>query len=341
MAISLGDIFAQGIIGGVAGAGQAAYQSALEEQKQQSEALKEQRLSQLRIAEHASETQSDIVAKKGAADAQAAQNASFYARTAAAVPGTGIIDQARGTYDTDEGPGTTESNTTTTTIPPSRADVAAARLEEAKKTGRPDLINQTYAEAKDLRADADSKRKSDQEDLRLQHEQDRQPYYQAQARKADAEASDIEENGRLSKKLPARPSIVEEKDASGNVTGAIDRFSGARMRIIPGTPEVKAETHLFGADVAGKPATPAREVWTMGDRVLPGGISDLYPQLGAKSASAPDAPAMKPAAATAKAPPPATLPLPGGKGNGRFTGRFSAAGHPLYQDASGALFEGR
>lgn len=337
--ISMGDVFAQGIIGAVQGAGQAGYASALEEQKQQSEAIKEQRLSQLRIQEHAADKAADLKLAKQAGDAQAGENAQFYARTAAAPPPRGIVDQARGTYETDDGPQSTESNTVTTNVAPSRADVAKFRLEEAKKTGRKDLIDQAYAEDKDIRSDTDQQRKSELEAVRVQHEGARQPYYEAQARLANANADDIEANGRHREALPQRPSIMEEKDINGNVVGAIDRFSGARMRIIPASPEVAAKSHLFGADEPGKPGTPSQVVWTMGDKVLPGGIADLYPDLAKRSA--PKATAATPAAAPTKAAPPQALPLPGGKGNAKFTGRYSAAGHPLYQGPDGNLFEGR
>jgi hypothetical protein len=56
------------------------------------------------------------------------------------------------------------------------------------------------------------------------------------------------------------------------VVGLLDKFSGARMRIIPGTPEVPAKSHIFGADEPGKPAVPGREEWTLGGKVLPNGI---------------------------------------------------------------------
>jgi hypothetical protein len=365
MAISGLNIALQGIVGAVQGAGQAAYNSALEQQKQESERIREQRLSQLRMQEHATNTTYDLAAQKAAADVKAKESADFYAKTAAAVPGKGIIDQAQATYDTDEGTQTSVSNPVTTTVPPSRADVAAFRLEEAKKSGKPELIKQSYEEDRDVRANADQDRKNAMEKRRLDHEEARNPYYAAMARVANANADDIEENGRHRGLPPERPSIVEERDPqTGAVIGLLDKFSGARMRIIPGTPEVPAKSHVFGADEPGKPAVPGREEWTLGGKVLPNGIVDLYPNLNKKASAAtapktaPAAPATAPASAgdesanlagaSAPAPaakstitPPATLPMPGGKGAAKFTGKFSPAGHPLYQGADGKLFEGR
>lgn len=163
--ISMGDVFAQGIIGGVAGGAQAAATSALEEQKAQMEAVREQRLSSLRQQDHVAARTADVRIAKEDSDRKAAENAQFYARTGPNSPGApkgpGIIDQARGTYDTDAGPQTTESNVAATATPPSRAQMAKFQLDEAKKTGKPDLIKQGYEEEKDVRADADQTRRTD------------------------------------------------------------------------------------------------------------------------------------------------------------------------------------
>jgi len=62
----------------------------------------------------------------------------------------------------------------------------------------------------------------------------------------------------------------------------MDEYTGATLKIIPGTPE---ERPWFGKP---KPATPARKVWVdANDNPIPGGLNALYPQLPAADGARP------------------------------------------------------
>jgi len=79
---------------------------------------------------------------------------------------------------------------------------------------------------------------------------------------------------------PVMPKIA--KNANGETT---DEYTGATLKVIPGTPE---ERPWFG-DV--KPATPTRKVWVdVNDNPIPGGLKALYPQLPSADGAAPSAP---------------------------------------------------
>jgi hypothetical protein len=62
----------------------------------------------------------------------------------------------------------------------------------------------------------------------------------------------------------------------------MDEYTGATLKVIPGTPE---ERPWFGKV---KPATPARKVWVdANDNPIPGGLNALYPQLPAADGARP------------------------------------------------------
>jgi hypothetical protein len=168
MGISAVDVFAQGIIGGLGGAAQGAYTSALEEQKRETEAIREQRLSALRTQEYAANRATDARITQQQQDQERAKSADFYARTEASAPGKTIKNQATATYETEDGePGTSASDTVTTKEPPTRREIADYRAGEAKKSGNEKLIAQTYTEAKDIRAEDEQTRKNRDEDRRM------------------------------------------------------------------------------------------------------------------------------------------------------------------------------
>lgn len=70
MAMGWGSVLAQGILGGVMGAGKGAYENAVEEQKKLAEIEKEKRLSELRVTEYKKKNDIDIEAipRKGEAE---------------------------------------------------------------------------------------------------------------------------------------------------------------------------------------------------------------------------------------------------------------------------------
>lgn len=84
---------------------------------------------------------------------------------------------------------------------------------------------------------------------------------------------------------PVMPKMTENK-----LGELMDEYTGATLKVIPGTPE---ERPWFGAV---KPATPERKVWVdVNDKPIPGGLNALYPQL-------PSADGAKPQDAAPKAP---------------------------------------
>lgn len=67
---------------------------------------------------------------------------------------------------------------------------------------------------------------------------------------------------------------VLPKISKNEMGETMDEYTGATLKVIPGTPE---ENPWFGA---AKPATPSRKVWVdVNDNPIPGGLNALYPQL--------------------------------------------------------------
>jgi len=171
MAISLGNIFVQGVLGAAGGAAAGAAQVDQMKMKEEMERTKEERLSKLRTQEHATNRQFDL---KMTQDAQAKDRkdaADFYARTADAAPGKSINEQAAATYETDAGQESVSSNVETTKLPPNARELAAYRKQEAYKTGNEKLIAQTLKEDEDLRKEDEQRRKESAEERRLKKDE--------------------------------------------------------------------------------------------------------------------------------------------------------------------------
>lgn len=285
MGIGFGDILAQGIIGAVGGGAQGAYTQALLEQKDEMEKLREERLSKLRTTEHATNMASDIAAKKASEDADATQRAAFYQRTQMAPTTT------TSTYTDnlgDEGEGAAAGSEIKSTTTPTRRDQADYRLEEAKKTGRADLIAQSYAESKDVRADEDQQRKLKLEETKVDADARHSSYYDAAANRMNAEAEAIR-NGEKYKKGADKiqlPNIKVERDQASGMTYSVDANSGAVGVMQPAEkgspPQTRSAfdpTSWFGDLDKGTPDKPARMVWSLHGQVLQNGLADIYPDI--------------------------------------------------------------
>lgn len=120
-------------------------------------------------------------------------------------------------------------------------------------------------------------------------------YYEAAAARLNAEASAIANGMKYRDRSTPKPTLPEikfTKDADGNITGMVDEKSGAVGRFIPGEAE-KQETPGFFFGLTnwgakpGSPATPAREEWRIGGRVLKNGLADIYPDLAARLGALP------------------------------------------------------
>lgn len=105
-------------------------------------------------------------------------------------------------------------------------------------------------------------------------------YYRAQAGRLNAESDAIRSGLKYKPRAdkPAVPSIKVERGSDGEIYN-LDTASGAVGRLIAAEPGRKGETRWFGPNDPDTPSQPARIEWSVGGRVLPGGLSDLYPAL--------------------------------------------------------------
>jgi hypothetical protein len=263
-----------GVLGGVAGAGQGMADQALLEQKTQIEALRDQRLFQLRAQEHAANAKSDIAAKQAAVDTESARAAEFFKGNK--LPAAPVTNTASATYDDPNNPGqsaSVDSNTTTAMDQPSDRAQAAQYARKALETGRPGIIKAANEYQGDVLKAEDMDRKNTLEGSKIALEAGRNKYYDALAAKYQAETDVLAQGG---KSIPA-PMLQSKQDDEGH-NYLLDTHSGAIGRIVPGQAETKAETHWFGADTPGKPATPMHVEWTTSDGTpIQGGIDALYP----------------------------------------------------------------
>lgn len=367
MSFGLGYVLGEGLLGAAMGAGEGVASNADLEQKTQIEQLREQRLSQLRIQEHAANTQSDIKAKDAEAGIIAQRSAQFFQNNK--LPSTRINETASATYDDPNNPGqtaTADSNTVTAQAQPSDRTQAAEYARQALSTGRPEIMKAANDFQGDVLKREDQDRKNTLEQSKVGLEAQRNGYYVALADKYKAETDLLAQGG---KAIPT-PMIQSKQDDAGHGY-LIDTHSGAIGEIVPGQAASKGDTHFFKPNDPDQPAVPMHVEWRTADgKAIQGGIDALYPGWAAsrnkvlgKKADAPQAPsstvddgsgitaeiraaaggADSPAASQAKAAakaPPASLPLPDGKGAAKFTGRYSVAGKPIYQDGSGNKFVG-
>lgn len=264
----------QGAMGAVAGAGEAVANTAILEQKEQIEKLREQRLSALRTQEHATNVQTDITAKRGEQEYQQKRIGDFYKGTQLPATTTTVDGQ-----DAAESGGTLTEGATTTTQP-SRRDQASSRLEKAKQFGDAGIINQAYTEDKDIRADEDQQRKLKLEESKVGIEAGHGVMYQALAEKYRAEAAAITNGERYRGQPNAAPIITEKTDKETGKSFLLDTHSGAMGTIVPGQDAAPEKTHWFKASEPGKPAVPMHVEWSdSAGRPLKGGIEELYPAM--------------------------------------------------------------
>lgn len=106
-------------------------------------------------------------------------------------------------------------------------------------------------------------------------------YYEAAADRLNAEAQAIRDGLKYKGPADAKPqlpSVKPEKDEGGN-TYMIDQNSGAMGFIIPGKAGEKGASHWIGPKDPDKPAKSPEMAWSYNGKVLPNGLSDLYPDM--------------------------------------------------------------
>jgi hypothetical protein len=277
-AYGLGYGIIQGVMGAAAGAGQGIADQALIEEKTQIEALRDQRLSQLRMAEHQAEKTSDLALANKQADDVAARTGKFFQDNK--LPAAPISNTASATYDDPSAPGGTasvESNTTTAMDQPSDRAQASQYARKALETGRPEIMKAAGEYQTDVLKREDQDRKNQLEASRLSIEAGHNEYYAALANRANADADAIRSGAKGAK--TQLPNIKVERDQASGMTYSVDANSGAVGVMIPGEDAVPEKTHWFKANEPGKPGTPAHMVWTLNGDALPGGLADLYPDV--------------------------------------------------------------
>jgi hypothetical protein len=140
MAMSYGNVVAQGILGGVMGAARGVAQNAQEEQRIEAERLKEERLSKLRLGEYKAKAEFDQQQKDIVTARDEKDTADFYARTG---PQTKASTYTDATGDATEG---ASAGAVTSERTETAREVADRRAEEARKTGKKGIIEATRAD---------------------------------------------------------------------------------------------------------------------------------------------------------------------------------------------------
>jgi hypothetical protein len=149
-------IIADAFLGAVAGGAQASYDNELLQQKEEMQQRRDELLSRLRMKEHVEQKASDLQMARGEEKRRETETSDFYQRTA--LPGKQVtLPQVQ----SDEGDAADAPPIPNATVaqPASRREQADFRLEEARKSGKAGIIAQTYAEAKDIRAEEEQDRK--------------------------------------------------------------------------------------------------------------------------------------------------------------------------------------
>jgi hypothetical protein len=272
-----GTVALEGLFGAIGGAGQAAASQALLEQKDQMDALREQRLSALRTKEYAANLQANVASAPAMIAAQTPgiidrltqeqkiKDASEAAKPRVMAPGSTLV-----TPGTPGTPGVT----------PTDAAESGGTLDEGAGA-TPGTPDKTFT--------APTKLSPGQE-----------AYYQAHADEAkaltaryQAEADAINRGERYNSQNQKPKVTLLDKDQ-----GLLkDENTGAIGYVIPGKPAKAGVSHVFGADEPAQPATMPTTVWfdPGSGKALANGLDDLYPKKKAAKAAASAAPASTPA----------------------------------------------
>jgi hypothetical protein len=235
-----------GIIGSVLagaaqGAGQGIALSANEEWKAEIERKRDERLSQLRMVEHAANVKTDIAAipEKGAAETGVA-----VAREDAMRPGRIASKKAEADIDVE----------------------TAKRKPRSLSPGASEVVDG------EITVTAPEKAKTPEEQAVLRAHAN---YYNAQADLIRSGGRDKE-----SKSEVPNVKIEKTKDEmGGEKVVMVDQNSGAMGTVIHGQAATSGKSHFFSADEPGKPATKDRIEWSLNGKVLRGGLADVYPKL--------------------------------------------------------------
>lgn len=164
MGMNWGDVFAQGIIGGAMGAGKGIEMNAQEEIKRESERIKEERISKLRMGEYQQQL-----------NMKTAQEEKDRARTGAAA--TAIDAKVAGSEAPQTGEEVDESGQPIGVIEGARKlsprEQAAARVREAQAKGEKDLVTQYEKQSSDLISEQRADRQDTREEQRNRNESER------------------------------------------------------------------------------------------------------------------------------------------------------------------------
>lgn len=268
MGISFGDILGAGIIGAAGGAGQAIYTDAEQQQQQAMLALRDQRLSDLRVKEHAANVQTDLAALpqklQMQSDAAVAQEQALAPIKAQEAQTTSDIEtNAQRNRPYTMAPGSTR---VTPGAMPSTAgyDDQGDALDSSGNVINPESATPTTTYTAPSRLTPEQ-----QEEY-----QARTGYYKALT---DSINAGYGRNG-----AGAHPKVTLLDRDQGIVK---DENTGAIGVIQPGKPAQQASSsHLFGLigkDQPAQPATPQSIQWFDNTgKPLPNGLADLYPKRG-------------------------------------------------------------
>jgi len=213
MAISLGNIFVQGVLGAAGGAAAGAAKMDEMKMKEEMELTKQERLSKLRTQEHATNKQFDLDAQED----ERKRQSKFYADADAATnqPGKTITGQAMATFETDAGPDSVTSNTEATKIAPTRREKEEYYLDRARQAGDTGLIDRHTKGLSEARKDEDEQRKAQLDVDRnkiaaIRAESDR---LKAEASQSQAEAANKRAEAML-KRIETNGNKGDEKDTA-------------------------------------------------------------------------------------------------------------------------------
>jgi hypothetical protein len=268
-AYGLGSAIAEGILGGVAGAGKAAGEDLAEQQKAAIEALRDQRLAQLAQSTHAANVRTDLNALP---ERLATETTAKVNDQSALAPGVIAAEQAKSDIaaaaerqkPVTMAPGSTRLTPGTPgspEIPQGDLDYSDTGEGRAATAGTPDQI---YTAP-----------------IRTPEEQVKM--YEAHAEYYKALARQVSSGGKDKVQLP---NVKVEKDPTTDEPTMIDQNSGAIGKITEGAPAVPAVSHWFKPDEPGKPAAMPGVQWSYNGRPLKNGLSDLYPAIQQRTAKA-------------------------------------------------------
>ncbi len=270
-----GSVFAQGVIGAVGGAGQAVATNAMQEIRDETIRLRDERLSRLRMGEY----QTELQMRQDAADASEKKKqgevGDFFKRTQSGPEMPVDPVDAEGAVD-----------------PQSQAsprEVAKYQYDEALKSGNKGIIETARQKLVDVQGAEDKQTSQIFKERELSARDRPKPlppeqadYYRAMASRVNAETDAIRNGQKYGKSAKTQlPSIKVERDANGE-SFSVDANSGAVGVLVPGEDAVKGKTHWFGADEPAKPAVPAHMEWSLNGKKLPNGLADIYPDIRAR-----------------------------------------------------------